>query len=566
MLIICFANSLALDQERRQQQNLETLSQINLPSSFSVPHSPRQGRPRTADAATLPFNGARSLSPNSAKGKKKKRGLGRLWQALRGSKDEGRGVPNGYTPEMQLRQYEDISAPLVPPPSLPFLLNQRGGGGGQQRQLSTPSLSGNHPRSVSQPNPGTVSNGATSPTTAPSSSLPSPTWRYSGSDDKKSMIQKDGYDQIPAMQVDGNGLYDPAVLRQSQMPPATDDLKRTLQIPSSGTNSTTSPIRSPPPTIMANHTQQRPLSAMIHKNLPPLPPGETPVPNSAVLMSSASLPPNFGTLEPDMAFLLSGIQAAQNVGMPNAPFRAPAHDGRRQSFGGVTTRPVVQLDSPPLAAQTMQPQRAYQQNGNGMAYDEMGYMHNGSMSGMKSQRSSPQLRPTTSPSTTKSEKSHKRRSRFGLSTLLGRKDKDRDHASARHSDFAPQERLTPSVYSQPLSADYDYQTMRNPSSDGMGYTNGLAAPVKSFNHTRGVGSSSSLVMVDPEAVMGRPPSMFISSPSGENVPRSLGATGRQPSHAGSMTSKRVEDLVARDDDFVAYRYPSTDQQLDLPRR
>ena len=568
-----FANSLALDQERRQQQNLETLSQFDLPSSFSVPNSPRQARPRTADA-TLPF-GARSLSPDSAKGKKKKRGLGKLWRVLRGSKDEGRGIPNGYTHEKpaQLRQEEDFSEPLVPPPSLVYLANQRGGGGGQQRQVSTASLSGNHPRSASQPNPGTVSNGATSPTTAPSSSLPSPTWRDSGSDDRKSMIQKDGYDQVLAMQVDGIGLYDLGMLRQSQVLHATDDPKRTLQVPSSGTptptgvfNSPTSPIgaSSRPSTTMANHKQQRPLSAMIHKNLPPIPPGETPVPNPAVPMSSASLPPNFGTPEPDMAFLPSGTQSSQNFGMPNSPFRVPAHDGRRQSFGGVIARPVVQLDSPPLAAQTMQPQRAYQQNGNGMTYDEMGYMHNGSM---KSQRSSPQLRPTTSPSTAKSEKSHKRRSRFGLSALLGKKDKDRDHASSKHSDFSPQERLTPSVYSQPhSSADYEYQTMRNPSSDGMGYTNGLTAPVKSFNQTRGVGSSSSLVMVDPEAVMGRPPSMFISSPSGENVPRSLGTTGRQPSHASSMTSKRVEDLVARDDDFVAYRYPSTDQQLDLPRR
>lgn len=571
-----FANSLALDQERRQQQNLETLSQFDLPSSFSVPNSPRQGRPRTADA-TLPFV-ARSLSPDSTKGKKKKRGFGKLWKVLRGSKDEGRGVPNGYAPENhpQLRQ-EDLTEPLVPPPSLVYLVNQRGGGGGQQRQVSTPSLSGNHPRSVSQPNPGTISNGAISPTTAPSSSLPSPTWRDSGSDDRKSMIQKDGYDQLLAVQVDGNGLYDLGMLRQSQVLPVTDDPRRTLQVPPSGTptptgmlNSTTSPFgsSSPPPTTMANHKQQRPLSAMIHKNLPPLPPGETSVPNPAVPMSSASLPPNFGTPDPDMAFLPNGIQSSQTLGMPNSPpFRAAAHDGRRQSFGGLTTRSVVQLDSPPLAPQTMQPQRVYQQNGNGVVYDEMGYMHNGSMSGMKSQRSSPQLRPTTSPTTAKSDKSHKRRSRFGLSALLGKKDKDRDHASSKHGDFAPQERLTPSVHSQPhSSADYDYQTMRNPSSDGMGYTNGLTAPVKSFHQTRGVGSSSSLVMVDPEAVMGRPPSMFISSPSGENVPRSLGTTGRQPSHTSSMTSKRVEDLVARDDDFVAYRYPSTDQQLDLPRR
>jgi len=559
-----FANSLALDQERMQQRNLETLSQWDLPSSFSVPNSPRQGRPRTADA-TLPSNVAtRSLSPESAKGKKKKKGLGRLWKMMRGSKDDGRGVPNGYTPGkfQQLRPEEDITVPLVPPPPIRDL-NHRGGGGGQHRG-STPSLSSKHPRSSTQPNPSTGGSGAISPTTAPSSSLPSPTWRNSGSDDRKSMIQKDGYDQIPAVQVDGNGLYDLAVLRESQSLPGS-----TLQVPPSGTptppgvpHSTTSPIgaSSPPPTIMANHSPQRPMSAMIHKSLPPLPPGETPVPN---LMSSASLPPNFGTPEPDMVFLSNENRSPQNLGMPHAPFRAPAHDGRRQSFGGAMTRPVVQLDSPPLAAQTMQPQRPYQQNSTGMGYDEMGYFHNGNTPGVKSQRSSPQLRPTTSPTTAKSEKAHKRRSRFALSTLLGKKDKDRDQTSSKHSDFAPQERLTPSVYSQPhSSADYDYQTMRNPSSDGMGYTNGFTAPVRPFSQTRGVGSSSSLV--DPEMVMGRPPSMFFSSPSGENVPRSM--TGRQPSHTGSMTGKRVEDLVARDDDFVAYRYPSTDQQLELPRR
>jgi hypothetical protein len=393
------------------------------------------------------------------------------------------------------------------------------------------------------------------------------------------MIQKDGYDQMPAGQVDGNGQYDTVMVRQSQSPPPTDDLKRMLQVSSSGTptptavlSSTTLPTlpngaSSPPLPVTTNHNQQRPLSAMIHKNLPPLPPGETPVLNPAGPISITSPPPNFGTLEPDMASLPNGDQSPQKLGIPNCPFRTQGHDWRRSSFGGVMTRPVVQLDSPPLGAQTMQPQRAYQQNGNGMVSDDIGYLLNGTVPSVKGQRSSPQLRPNTSPATPKSDKSSKRRSRFGISALLGKKDKDRDHANSRNGDFAAQGGLTSSVYSQPVSsADCDYQTLRNPSSDGTGYTNGLTAPNWRFGQTKGVGSSSSLVIVDPEMAMGRPQSMLLSSPSGENVSRSLNATGRQPSHASSMTSKRVEDLVARDDDFVAYRYPSTDQQLDLPRR
>jgi hypothetical protein len=576
ILTICW-DSLALDQERRQQRNLETASQFDLPSSFSVPNSPRQGRPHTADAAMSFTAVTRSLSPESTKGKKKKRGFGKLWRMMRGSKDEGRGAPAGYKsePPQRLQQEEDV-APLVPPPSLRDLVNHRAGSGGQQRQISTPSLSGNHPRSLSQPAPGTGSNGATSPTTAPSSALDSPTsnrlqWRDSGSDDRRSVIQKDGCDQVPALQVDGNGLHDPAMLRQSQAFPATDDPKRTLQVPSSGNPTPTGVLTSttpastigpssPPPTIMAPHNQQRPLSAMIHKSLPPIPPGETPVSNPAVPMSSASLPPNFGTPEPD--FLPNGNQSSQNLGLPNAPFRTQGHEGRRQSFGGVTSRPEVQLNSPPLGAQTVQPQRPYQQNGNGAVFDEMGYLANGGLPSVKSQRSSPQLRPVATP---KSDKGTKRRSRFGLSSLLGKKDKDRDNV--RNNDFASQGQwpLSPSVHSQPLSSgDYHYQTLRNPSSDGNGYTNGLAVPVRPFNQTRGSGSSSSLV--DQESAMGRPPSMFLSSPSGENVPRGLGVAGRQHSHTSSMTYKRVEDLVVRDDDFVAYRYPSTDQQLDLPRR
>lgn len=569
-----FANSLALDQERRQQQNLEMLSQVDLPS-FGVPTSPRQRRPRTAEA-TLPSNLAtRSFSPDSAKFKKKKKGLGKLWQLMRRSKDEGRGASKGHAPEQpqQPQQEEDISAPLVPPPPIGYLMTH-GVGGGQQRQVSTPSLSSNHPRSASQPNPSPGSSGALSPTTAPSSSLPSPTWRDSGSDDRKSLFQKDGGDQMPAVQVNGNGQNDPAMFRQSQLLLGMDDPKRALQVPSSGTPTPTgvlsstislatpTGVSSPPPTIMAGHNQQRPLSAMIHKSLPPLPPGETPVPN---LVSSTSLPPHFGTPVPDMAFLPNGSRFSQNRGVPNAPFRTQAHE-RRQSSDGILNRHVVQLDSPPLGAQTMQPQRAHQQNGNGSGYDEMGYLLNDTVPIVKGQRSSPQLRASTSP---KSEKAAKRRSRFGLSSLLGRKDKDGGHASPKNSDFASQERPTPSVYSQQPSsaADYDYQTLRNPSSDGMGYTNGgLSAPIKPFGQTKVVGSSSSLVVGDPEVAMGRPPSLFLSSPSGENVPPSLGQTARQPSHAGSVTSKRVEDLVARDGDFVAYRYPSTDQQFDLPRR
>lgn len=493
---------------------------------------------------------------------------------MRGSKDEGRGVSNGYTPHQpqQLRPEEDLTAPLVPPPSLLYLVH-RGAGSGGQRQFSTTSLSGSHPRSGSQP---TTVTGAISPTTSPSSALPSPTWRDSGSDDRKSMVQKDGYDQIPAVPVDGNGQHDTAMMRQSQSPPPTDDPKRILQVPSSGTPTPTAVFSSailhtspngassPPLAVTANNSQQRPLSAMIHKSLPPLPPGETPAPNPAGPMSSASLIPNFVTSEPDMAGLPNGDQPSQTLGIPNSPFRVQGHDVRRSSFGGVMTRPVVQLDSPPRATQTMQPQRAYQQNGNGMVSDDIGYLLNGTVPSVKSQRSSPQLRPNTSP---KSDRSSKRRSRFGLSALLGRKDKDRDYANSRNGDFSSQGGLTSSVYSQPpSSADGDYQTLRNPSSDGMGYANGLAAPNWRFGQTKRAGSSSSLVIVDAEMLMGQPPSMLLSSPSGENVPRSLNATGRQSSHASSITSKRVEDLVARDEEFLAYRYPSTDQQLDLPRR
>lgn len=494
---------------------------------------------------------------------------------MRGSKDEGRGVSNGYTPHQpqRLRPEEDLTAPLVPPPSLLYLVHRGAGSGGQQRQFSTTSLSGTLPRSGSQP---TTVTGAISPTTSPSSALPSPTWRDSGSDDRKSMAQKDGYDQIPAVPVDGNGQYDTAMMRQSQSPPPTDDPKRILQAPSSGTPTPTAVFNSailptspngassPPLTVTANNNQQRPLSAMIHKSLPPLPPGETPAPNPAGPMSSASLLPNFVTSELDMAGLPNGDQPSQTLGIPNAPFRMQGHDGRRSSFGGVTTRPVVQLDSPPLGAHTMQPQRAYQQNGNGMVSDDIGYLLNGTVPSVKGQRSSPQLRPNTSPTTPKSDRSSKRRSRFGLSALLGKKDKDRDYAHSRSSDFGPQGGLPSSMYSQPLSSvEGDYQTLRNPSSDGMGYTNGLTAPNWRFGQTKRAGSSSSLVIVDPEMAMGQPPSMVLSS---ENVPRSLNGTGRQPSHASSITSKRVEDLVARDEDFVAYRYPSTDQQLDLPRR
>ena len=569
------SNSLALDQERRQQQNLQTLSQYDLPSSFSVPNSPRQGRPRTADATGIqPFSvTTRSLSPESAKAKKKKKGLGKLWKKMRGSKDEGRGVPNGYIPAQpqQLRPEDDVTAPLEPPPSLLHLVRFGAANGGQRRPFSTTSLSGSHPRSASQPNTGTGSNGAISPTTAPSSTLPSPTWRDSGSDDPKSITQKDGYDQNPAVQVDGNGQHETLMMRPSQSPPPTDDPKRMLQVPPSGTPTptgalssitlTTSPIgaSSPPLTVTANHNKQRPQSMMmIHKSLPPLPPGEIPIPNPARPMASASLLPNFGTPPPDMAMLPNGDQSSIQFGVLNSPFRAQGNDGRRSSFGGVTTRPVVQLDSPPLGAQTMQPQRAYRQTGNGMVFNDMGYVINGTVPIVKGQRSSPQLRPNTSPSTPKSEKSSKRRSRFGLSALLGKKDKDRDYANSRNGDI--------SVHSQTLSADYDYQTMKNPSSDGTGYTNGLTAPNWRFGQPKRPGSSSSLVIVEPEMVIGEPPSMVLSSPSGENAPRSLNATGRQPSHASSMTGKRVEDLVARDDDFVAYRYPSTDQQLDLPRR
>jgi len=230
------------------------------------------------------------------------------------------------------------------------------------------------------------------------------------------------------------------------------------------------PMPSPHPSI-------RPLPlplAVREKSLPPLP-GE---PSSRAVMDPR--PRTVYTYDPRQ--LPPGSSPPHDFLPPSAPFRSP--DIRRQSFGGMSSRPNLVTQTMPLPPDRKQ---------FGLRYDEFGI----------SQRSlGPLEHVQEHPPVTRSLViSTKRKSRFGFSALLGKK-------STAHEQGYADENVAMS------------RSGSNGQDDLM--NNGYATSVS--RHSRG------------------------------------------PHTRMSVTSRKaVEERVAQDSEFVAYRYPSNDQRLDLLR-
>ncbi|EKM54277.1 uncharacterized protein PHACADRAFT_258021 [Phanerochaete carnosa HHB-10118-sp] len=391
---------------------------------------------------------ARSRRPN-----KRTRGLKKIWRLVTGSSSKSDTQHNLRTHSRSLDRTDD-DTPLAPPPPLSYLVSQ---GGSARRHSSTTSL----PSTVS---PNTLSPYAASPPTAPSSLQPSPTSSRRSADKDRGDL-RNGADQE-----DSN--------LDASMP---DSELRGRNTHSSWTlSSTTGPTTPPMP------SSPGPMSAALRrdKSLPPLP-GE-----SSVEFPGHPMPES----RPQTMFIYDPRSGHPGLSPPQAPFRTA--ETRRQSFGGVGSKPSSQslpiknalargqLNVPPFLAEEK--------------YGEFGASRLSFGQWPCAEASQGSLSAATD------NKPKKRKSRFGLATLFGKKSNDTKDAVADPLDLSGF-RTSPS------------RDSRDPNVvAGSGY----ASPISASSHA---------------------PRMSV------------------------MSRKNIEELVDQEPDFIAYRYPSNDQRLDLLR-
>lgn len=389
-------------------------------------------------------------APTQARSNKKTRGLKKIWKLVTGSSSKSDSQHNIRSQSRSLDRTED-DAPLAPPPPLSYLVSQ---GGSARRHGSTTSL----PSTIS---PNALSPYTTSPPTAPSSLQPSPTSSRRSADKERADL-RNGVDQ-----------EDDAAMVDSDLRGRTPQSSWTL---SSTTGPTTPPMPSSP----------RPMSASMRrdKSLPPLP-GE-----SSVEFPSHPMPEG----RPQTLYTYDPRSGYPGLSPPQAPFRTS--ETRRQSFGGVGSKPLSQtlpvkgalargqLNVPPFLAEEK--------------YGEFGAsrISIGQWPGAEASRGS---LPSAG------DKPKKRKSKFGLSALFGKKSNgDQKDVAVDPLDF--------SVFRMSPAGD-----SRDPNVvAGSGY----ASPVSASSHAQ---------------------------------------------RMSVMSRKNIGELVDQDSEFIAYRYPSNDQRLDLLR-
>ncbi|KAF4621209.1 hypothetical protein D9613_000674 [Agrocybe pediades] len=414
--------------------------------------------------------------------KKKKGGLAKIWRIVTGKNEDSRRRDSG---NQTTRNEDDL--PLAPPPPLSYLVNRGPADlhASGMRHASTPSLP-----SIISPKFG-VSSPGMSPPTAPSSILPSPaSLRASG-------VDIDIADGRNVNDNDLNGTEDASsktngITRKSTIHsnPSELELARTLSA-----NNTTPPP--PLPTSTSTNSQlninaalgQPPSLWSRDKSLPPLPPGEQP----ARILPSDLRPRTVYTY--DARALPPGSGPAHDFLPPQAPFRSV--DNRRQSFGGTSSRPNISMQTmPQTRPMGLESSRSF-----GPLYDEFGISRR-SLGKFDYTRDNAPLTTSQTPS--------KRKSKFGLSSLLGKKNDKRDEA------------MQENVGHQFPSMGYPYEGQDDLTTTGY-------ATSTSRHSTFSFGQF-------------------------------------HPNTRMSVTSRKaLEELVQQDAEFVAYRYPSNDQRLDLLR-
>ncbi|KAH0827738.1 Mnd1 family-domain-containing protein [Lanmaoa asiatica] len=375
-----------------------SLGQVYSQASFSDAHSPGSVSPRRSrffgfKNLSSAWRSQDSLAPSGMSGsmidmQKKRNGLAKIWKLVKGGsshRDETQSVPRD---SLRSLDRNDDDSPLAPPPPLSYLVERGPGehlGGAGGRHASTPSLP-----STTSPRNGGFSSAGMSPSTAPTSLLPSPTSsRPSGGNggdgnDRKNSGQTDEKEvkEVLDMCPDENGR-----LRMSIHPVTSEpDMRQKLQQATFTSAMTLPKSATSRPQVMLSR----------EKSLPPLP-GEV----KLRAQHGVSGDPRPQTLYTTYDLRHLG-QDIQDLTPPHAPFRDEA---RRQSFSGIGTRPN-------LGIQTMPPTGGHDRTralANGM-YSEFG-VSRGSLGRLGDIEENPAIPSTPT----------KRKSKFGFAALLGKK-------------------------------------------------------------------------------------------------------------------------------------------------
>lgn len=462
--------------------------------SLSQPMIPHHGdtRPRRASVSV-----DRNIAETDRDRPKKKKGFARIWGIVTGHKKPKKDAPRGREVVHFDRPEDDM--PLAPPPPLSYLVNRTP----RERTMSSSS------RRASVPN-GTMSQ---------SNALPTPTsirstWLEDGPRPIGAPLTAHTEESAelppPASGADASNGSPRAIQPMMSEP----DMRQRLQ--------QETPVQS-----LADLHQQlaatrsgRPISMYsLHKSLPPLPPNEEP--------ASASIPTPIDMPRPRTMF--DAVPQAmgdspEELAQPDPPFR---HDGRRQSFGGTSSRPDLTQPgrNPSMGVGTFPLNNARQQQG---------YAPQGAYDGYSPYAEMGALQPPASLSTGRLDaRDHcpnekqvgKRRSRFGLANLLGKVT----HSSPRLSTASgASERGRVAVAAVNLTPAQGPPTSESDPSVTENCANGNGSSSRS-RHGNGLGS----------------------------------ANGQ--SRMSVASRKAIEELVDQDPKFVAYRYPSVDQSISLLR-
>ena len=485
-----------------------------------------------ANLASRPQHGSsdpRHVStPSTEERRKKKKGLAKFWSIVTGSGPRPKSEHNHsksadfkVTGGNQAYGITEDDYPLAPPPPLSYLVDRDGGGNRPRRHSSTPYLPGTISQQPSQSFPQSPNqqgstfqaqqqgfNGVSlSPPTAASSSLPSPT----------------SLRMPPTVNDARLAMTDPS--EQLDDPQQRQPMGERSFIPTSNSNVSSPRSISPLP--------QRPHTVVVgrDKNLPPLPPNEnfsvgfpsvSDIPGAsrpqtmyAALDASRHIAPAMATVSEN----LSGASTDQLL--PSPPQIAFRSDGRRQSFGGME-KPRVLGPNPydtPRGVQQNGPisygyphvngdgggfnaYNTYHGSGNGVTGDAYGEFGSSRLSlgwWEDMQRSQPpqsQARShggrmgsaETNGTGTRSKTPSKRKSRFGLASIFGKKKDETSGGEDGEDDSM--------VYSMPSSEVHQFQY-----NDGR--TSGVGAARMSVASRKAV---QQLVEQDPEFVAYRYPS------------------------------------------------------------
>ncbi|EIN12008.1 hypothetical protein PUNSTDRAFT_50784 [Punctularia strigosozonata HHB-11173 SS5] len=431
---------------QREEQRLGHVGEMSMDMGVLPDGAREKGRYPAYDAER-----AASMAKEAEKQAKKKKGLAKFWRIVTGSY-KSKPSPNQAR---SLEKPED-DLPLAPPPPLSYLVDR---GSGDHRHVSSmPSLPSTSTANYSVASPAMT----LSPATAPSSLVPSP---VSSRKSAGEHLHSDG---------EGNGLSD------QDSTPGED---RSRAAPAAGTsqevggrgrispNSRREVLSSLDIPLYANAARP---GSMIRrdKSLPPLPPeARSRHPTS---LGGDMRPTTVFTYDPRQA-PFEGSSTVHELAQPQAPFRTA--ETRRQSFGGMATRPQMAQTLPATRAPSAARPEAYDEFGSAAAFNQA----NGSAFSLRTPK--------------------KRRSKFGLVSFLGKKSVGHEPEPAPVPEF-------PLIRSS--SSDARHEGMIN-----AGYA-GAASPV--------------------------------------SIPR-MSVTSR----------KALEDLVDQDREFVAYRYPSDGQEVELLR-